>query len=277
MDDRARGPDDHARVTSRRMSVRALVLGERVDTAGLERKDALSTAPLFFRVGEHGFAAVFRYGVVVLIGLTPLEEDPVIAGLATRVSRPAEARDEETAAIEAGGEGEDRVDPDGVIRLVDASPERLLVVADAMAKAVAVDYDERRIAAVFEEIEPWARELAELGRRRGKRSDTLRLIGRALFVQHRVSERVAVAEKPDILWDRPDLERLYARLETEFDLEERAEILNRKLSLIGDTARLLTDLIDTERSYRLELAVVLLIVGEIALTLWQIISGLGHP
>ena len=31
------------------------------------------------------------------------------------------------------------------------------------------------------------------------------------LVQHRVSSHVAVEEKPDVLWDRPDLERLYAR------------------------------------------------------------------
>ena len=41
----------------------------------------------------------------------------------------------------------------------------------------------------------------------------LKLLGNALLVQHRVSGRVAVSEKPDVLWDRPDLERLYSRLQ----------------------------------------------------------------
>jgi uncharacterized Rmd1/YagE family protein len=104
----------------------------------------------------------------------------------------------------------------------------------------------------------------------------IRLIGSSLLVEHRVSGRVAAGEKPDLLWDRPDLERLYARLETEYELHERAEILNRKLSLIGQTARLLTELIDTERSQRMEFAIVVLIVGEIALTLFQIARGWGH-
>jgi uncharacterized Rmd1/YagE family protein len=87
---------------------------------------------------------------------------------------------------------------------------------------------------------------------------------------------VAVGEKPDLLWDRPDLERLYARLETEYELDERAEVLNRKLGLIGQTARLMTDLIDTERSLRLEWAIVILIVAEIGLTLYQMAAGMGH-
>ena len=76
-------------------------------------------------------------------------------------------------------------------------------------------------------------------------------------------------EKPDILWDRPDLERLYARLEDEYELVERAETLNHKLELIGSTVTVMTDLIDTQRSFRLEAIVVALILMEVALTLVQ--------
>jgi hypothetical protein len=54
-----------------------------------------------------------------------------------------------------------------------------------------------------------------------------------------------------------------------------AETLNRKLSLIGQTA-LLTELIDTERSQRTEPAIVVLIVGETALTLFQMSQGWAH-
>jgi hypothetical protein len=50
-----------------RCTARALLLGERIDSAGLERSDVISTAPLAFRVGAAGYAVLFRYGVVVLI------------------------------------------------------------------------------------------------------------------------------------------------------------------------------------------------------------------
>jgi required for meiotic nuclear division protein 1 len=91
-----------------------------------------------------------------------------------------------------------------------------------------------------------------------------------MLVQHRVSGRVAVAEKPDVVWDRPDLERLYARLQDEYELKERAEALSRKLSVISDTAEMLTDMIDTQRSLRLEVIIVLLILFEIVITTYEI-------
>ena len=83
-------------------------------------------------------------------------------------------------------------------------------------------------------------------------------------------------EKPDVLWDRPDLERLYARSEDEYELKERVDALNRKLGVIAETTKALADMIDTERSLRLELIIVLLIVFEIAITFYQMATGRGH-
>ena len=91
----------------------------------------------------------------------------------------------------------------------------------------------------------------------------LKLIGQALLAQHRVSGRVAVEEKPDVLWDHPELERLYARLADEYELEERGDVLKRKLDVVGDTAQALTDIIDADRATRLEAAIVILIVLEL--------------
>ncbi len=258
------------------LTARAVLLGERIDTAGLERRDALSTLPLAFAVGDNGMAVVFRYGVVVLIGLDPLAEDEVLRGIGPRVIGPVALREEETARL-APLEGRDeQIDTKGVVRIADRSTARLLMVADALAKSAALAHDERQVAEVFDTIEPWARALSQTGRRFGGRRTMIRLIGSALLVEHRFSGRVAVGEKPDLLWDRPDLERLYARLEAEYEIDERAVVLNRKLGLIGQTARLMTDLIDTERSLRLEAAIVVLIVGEIALTLFQMARGGSH-
>ena len=50
-----------------RLTARALIVGERIDTAGLERPDMISALPLAFRVGTTGMVALFRFGVAVLV------------------------------------------------------------------------------------------------------------------------------------------------------------------------------------------------------------------
>ena len=52
-----------------------------------------------------------------------------------------------------------------------------------------------------------------------------------------------MAEKPDVLWDRPDLERLYARLENEYELKE-----------FGDPETL-TRISQYELAYRMQMSV----------------------
>jgi uncharacterized Rmd1/YagE family protein len=108
------------------------------------------------------------------------------------------------------------------------------------------------------------------------RREMLRLIGQALRVQHRVSGRVAVEDKPDVLWDRPDLERLYARLEDEYELKERSQTLQRKLDVIVETVRALTDIIDADRSTRMEMVIMLLILAELGISLLEIVLWHGH-
>jgi uncharacterized Rmd1/YagE family protein len=227
------------------------------------------------RVGTNGTAVVFRYGVVVFIGLTADEEAEFLERLHARTFGKITPPEEEWAKIQNARESGEPIPVGGPIPVADFSLERLLVVSDALAKSVVLGRDEREVANVFDTIEPFARELARSGRTSRNRTDLLKLMGNALLVQHRVSGRVAVGEKPDVLWDRPDLERLYARLEDEYELSERVETLNRKLSVIADTATTLADIIDTKRSLRLEIIVVFLIAFEIVITFYEIYARKG--
>jgi uncharacterized Rmd1/YagE family protein len=249
-------------VAGTRLTARALLVGERIDTAGLERSDVINTVPLAFRVGG-GYAVLFRYGVMVLIGLSPIEEDDTVRGLGPRIVAPATRVEDETAIIEIHPDHDDQIDPGGAIRIKDLSPGRLVVIADALAKNVVLAHQEREVRGVFDIVEPLAAKLAAGGRTPTDRSNMLKVIGQSLLVRQRLTGRVEVEEKPDVLWDRSDLERLHARLADEYELKERAAALARKI------ARTLTDLIDASRSVRLEIAIVALIVIEVLFTFYE--------
>jgi uncharacterized Rmd1/YagE family protein len=254
---------------SRTVTVRALLLGDRIDTAGLERNDVLSTTPLAFRTKNEGYVVLFRFGVAVLFGMSPLQEDQIIRSLDGRIIGAFARREEESTQIEIAPDKDEQITPNGAISLKALLPEHILIIADALATNLILAHDERDVSAVFDVIEPLARELAENGRTPGGRRTILKHIGNALLVQHRVSGLVAVAEKPDVLWERADLERFYARLEDEYELKERADLLTRKLTVISDTGRALADIIDTERSLRLERIIIVLILLETIFTGYQ--------
>src|SRR5262245_33425315 len=124
----------NASTTKRQLTARALLLGERIDLAGLERSDLISTTPLAFRVGTDGHAVLFRYGAVVLIGLSVIEEDELMRGLKPRISGAFARPEDESVAIEIAPDRDDQIAPGGPISPRALSPPRLLVIADALPR-----------------------------------------------------------------------------------------------------------------------------------------------
>jgi required for meiotic nuclear division protein 1 len=257
------------------LPVRALLLGERIDTRGLERDDTIATNPLTLRIGRDGIAFLFRYGVAVFAALSAIEEDDVVRSLAPRINDPAATPETDQAQILIKPGGEDQVDPSGAIVLRQASPERLQIVANVLSKSLILSHYETRIADAFDQIEPLAARLQQSGRTGSQAKRLLQQIGGVLLTQHRMVGRVEMQEKPDVLWDHPELERLYARLEDEYELAERGLALERKLALINDTVGAVLDLIQDQRSLRLEWYIIGLIVIEILLTLGDMALRLG--
>jgi uncharacterized Rmd1/YagE family protein len=259
-----------------RLTARTLLLGDRIDTAGLERSDLVSTTPLAFRSGTSGYAVLFRYGVAVLVGLSPVEEDEVVRALGPRLLGRYDRIEDESTVVELTPDQDDQLVPGGPIAIRALTPPRLLVIADVLAKNAALGRDEREVSKVIEVMEPFAAALARTGKSPSNRRQMLRTLGQALLVQHRLAGRVEIADKPDILWDQPEFERLWARLADEYELAERATSLARKLHVIDDTAHALTEIIDTERSVRLELTIVLLIVVEVLVAFYEIWVRAAH-
>ena len=88
------------------------------------------------------------------------------------------------------------------------------------------------------------------------------------FCELQISENCVACISFEI--GRIDLASLDARLEDEYELEERAAALEHKLDVIVATAHALPDIIDADRATRLEATVVILIVFELIASLIQI-------
>jgi uncharacterized Rmd1/YagE family protein len=84
--------------------------------------------------------------------------------------------------------------------------------------------------------------------------------------------RVEVTEKPEITWDRPVLDRLYDRLVTEYELRERDVTLTRKLEIVSRIAETYLELLQNRRSLRVEWYIVLLILVEILIYLYELLA-----
>jgi uncharacterized Rmd1/YagE family protein len=248
------------------LRARAHLLGERLDTRALEGQASLAQSPQVLPVDGPGCAVVFRYGAVVLFGVSDEAERAFLASLAPLVedALPRPELEEIEIGVTSGP-------PDGgksrVFQVGDLAIERIQLIAETLAQSVALSRYEAVVREAFALTEGWAQRIEETGSLRTLESKLKRHLGRTLLIQHSMAGRIEIGDKPDLLWERPDLERLWARLVDEYELRERERTLERKLALMTQTAELLLNMVATKHSNRLEWYIIGLIAFEIGLSL----------
>lgn len=247
---------------------RAVLLGERLDLRALGSGNALATSPLAVEVQGGGVAVLFRYGVAVFFDVAAMEEVSFLGRLRPFVTRPYERPETEEVEIVVEPQSKDGVRP-GSIVFEACTIERLQLVADILSKSVLLALYEARVSAEFDRVEPLAADLAEHGRIPGQERALLKNIGAMLLIESRMVGRAEISEKPELLWEQPGLESLFVRLQDEFEIRERHQALERKLNLLSHMAQSVQQMLSARHGIRVEWYIVILIVFEILLTLYE--------
>ena len=246
----------------------SFLVGERIELRGLELPERVGTDPLTVGIAE-GLAVIFRYGVVTFFDV-PADEISVFLGrLKDHIVGPLREPETETIVVHISPAGRETM-VDNTLCLHDRSVERCQVVSDVLSKSLVLAMHESRVGENFQSLEPVARDLQQTGASRRRTRELLRHIGGSLLSELKIVGRVEVADKPELTWDNPELERLYVRLADEFELRERHAVLDRKLGLTARTAQTVLDLLQHRHSIRVEWYIVILIVVEILLTLYEL-------
>ncbi|MCC7485368.1 MAG: RMD1 family protein [Burkholderiales bacterium] len=251
---------------------RAILVADRIDLRGWKAEERMASNPLVVAVPGGGAAVLFRYGAAVFFDVMPEEESGFLARLARLAAGPLGAGETEEVEVSVDPRAREGMQG-GRVLLAGDDVERLQIVADVLSKSVVLAYYESQVAGSFERVEPLAQQLEREGRIAASPGEISRHIGAMLLTGHTMVGRAAVAEKPELLWEHPELEGLFIRLEDEFEIRERQATLAQKLELVAHTAQTLVQLQEGRHMVRLELYIVLLIVFEILLTLYGMFLG----
>ncbi len=255
-------------VNTNEFTARAVRVGDYIGLRSVPTKDRLGSGPLAVRIGDHGVAVLLRYGVVVFFDCDHDSAEQFLVEIRPLVRKPAEQEESEVLHIRVDSGTREGIDGEA-LNVHNGSVERLQVIADVLGKSVALAGYESQTQEAFDRIEPFASDLARTGHGGGKVGKLQKHLGNVLLIQHEMIGRVEVDDKPDILWERPDLERLHAILTEEFEIHERKIALERKLSLVSQTTETVVGLIENARTLRVEWYIVILIVIEILLLLYE--------
>jgi required for meiotic nuclear division protein 1 len=247
---------------------RALLLGERLDLRAMSETELLARGPLSVSVRGGGIAVLFRYGAVVLFDVSASEQAAFLDQIRSLIVQPFPEMETEEVDIRIDPEGREGMDVNTVV-LQEGTIERLQILADVLSKSIVLAMYEAKVGRDFDRIEPLALNLEQNARSGRNTRELLSHIGGSLLSEHKMVGRVQMDDKPDMIWERPGLERFYLRMEDEYEISERYAALERKLELISRTAQTVLELLQNRRSLRVEWYIVILIILEIFLTLYQ--------
>ncbi len=240
-----------------------------IELRRLNHLTILSRDPTIVEVDGGGFAVLFRFGVVVLFNVSATAEAAFLSQIRPFIAEPFETPIVECLDIKVSPDAVEKIEADTLI-LPAAEIPVLQLVADILGKSLVLDHYEQQAAGAFDRIEPLAKRMQVGGRLPRQVHDLLCHIGEILQIQHRMVARAQVGEKPDVLWEHSEFERLWQRLENEYEIGERQLALERKLDLISGTAETLLGLMSDKRTLRVEWYIVILIMIEIVLTLYEL-------
>jgi uncharacterized Rmd1/YagE family protein len=217
---------------------------------------------------EGGEIFIYPFGAIVFHDVGPDRREAELArlsrarpGLTTQVVRESFTVREEPGA---------RVDiVDGTLVVDQFGTERAAVVALIVAQSAAMEYYERIVAELFQRTTALVERLEKRGSVPLQTRGLHRFIGQAMATRSEVIIVLTLLDKPDATWDDPAMDRIYDDLRAEFDLIDRYGALEQKLRGVQEALEMVLDVARDRRMWLLELAILLLIVVEVALELWR--------
>lgn len=221
-------------------------------------------------------AVLFDFGAVVFIGIDTTQRDLFIKDILDRVGPEPHAPLTEEYLLEVGSGGASHVKFDRVVMHEPTLPA-LKLVSLLLAQSVAMDYYNEDVQEIQRRSDDITFSMRTAGRLPGRVGDLVRFIGTCMETKNDIIATLALFDKPDATWEDAELDRLYNALRAELELDDRFRALESKLRMIQENLVLLVDLSQHRSTWRLEMTVVVLIMFEVLISLWQLANGRAHP
>ena len=223
----------------------------------------------------------FEYGMTVMWGLTAKEENAVLKNVVKRCGVGAlDAADVEMDefSFQCEPHAQPRMANDTMVLTTSMmeSSQVKLAISYALAQSTKLSFFEERIQQHSEETMEMPATLATTGRVKMSRKDISRLIGRVFVEKCAANLLYSALDRPDFFWDAPDsLQDLYDAVCEYLEVDTRLETLNARFEVLQATLDMLRDHQNNEHSSSLEWIVIVLIVIEIVIGLFEIAGILG--
>ena len=243
---------------------------EIVDHIGAGPDDAVKVTKTHavVRRGRESWMVIHDFGAIVFFDVPQADRDQVLARVIGRVGPEPHPPLLDDYLLEVKPGSVPQVSFDRAV-VPDLDTPVLELVSLVLAQSVAMDYYEEDVGDMTGRVDQLANHLATRGRLAGRERLVLRFIGNTMVTRTQILTTLSLLDAPSITWEREDYDRLYRALRLTFEIEDRYRTLEHKLRMVQDNLALIVDLVQHRRAAILETMVVILILLELVLAVFE--------
>lgn len=222
---------------------------------------------------QHFFA--YSFGAFVFSGIEAKTANKIVRKFSKAFENPTEKEFTEEFGYEITEAAEkDSIDFD-LAKVKSMSLDKLSLVADVLAQSVAIDYFDYLTDEIVAKFDRINFDLERRGRLNISTRALIRMIGASNAILQSSITRMAVLDKPELVWEEVELESLYLSLRKMFELDDRFKNIEFKLDYIRKTSELALTMMSDRRMIILETMIVILFVVDLLLFGYEILTGHG--
>eukprot|EP00617_Octactis_speculum_P023924 CAMPEP_0185769246 /NCGR_PEP_ID=MMETSP1174-20130828/53471_1 /TAXON_ID=35687 /ORGANISM="Dictyocha speculum, Strain CCMP1381" /LENGTH=152 /DNA_ID=CAMNT_0028454239 /DNA_START=95 /DNA_END=553 /DNA_ORIENTATION=- len=132
-----------------------------------------------------------------------------------------------------------------------------------MAQSSKLFVFEERLELTMSSVKKIPEELATYGKISLTHNQVSKMIGKLFLARTQVNLHSDILDEPDFLWECDEWEPFYRRIMVYLDIENRVELLNKRLDVIRELLDVLDTQLENKKAARLEWIVIILILIEI--------------
>ncbi|HXK40778.1 MAG TPA: RMD1 family protein [Candidatus Paceibacterota bacterium] len=250
-------------------AVETVYIGESIDLRkaqeGLKHYSLLNREhPLVVKLLKDTYAVLTKFGAVAFWNVPDRLRTQFLKEVKpyTKAKREYYPYDEDTKVLVGAGDNKITFEK---VYLAHFGVDKIKIISYVLSQSVALERYENEIEASLSEVGAIAEGLKSSGRVNLKEKSILKQIGSVLSVKQTAVAHLSLFDKPEEVWESPDLENLYNKLNFEYELKDRFDVLNEKISYLSDVSQMLMNFLAEKRAAFLEVVIIILFILDLAL------------
>ncbi|CAK7213154.1 sporulation protein rmd1 [Sporothrix curviconia] len=256
---------------------REAVVGNSDQLRGEFEQQLRGERPVDFDINVHTPELfLFDYGVVVIWGMTEVQEQRFLKELAKFELEKLAADDMEAEFFNFyyTREYQARIYNDFIALRDKNNYMTKLAISHALAQSVKTSLFEELIASTVETCKDIPAQIANTGTIALSRTEINMQIGELFILRINIHLNGSVLDTPELFWVEPQLEPVYQAVRSYLEMDQRVGLLTQRLDVIADLLAVLKEQLSHGHGEKLEWIVIILIAAEILVAAINIVVDL---